>query len=101
MELIVFESEAYYKMIAENSKHTKRAIKEAVNEVLQSLKPKQDDELWVSRDEAMNILRIKSKTTLQKLRDDPDKPIIFSKTGRNICYYKPSLLEHLNNNIVE
>ncbi|MCB9448651.1 MAG: helix-turn-helix domain-containing protein [Flavobacteriales bacterium] len=101
MEVIVIEKEAYYKMIAEQTSYTKRAVREAVKEIMQELTVKNDGDEWLSRDEAMQILGIKSKTTLQKLRDDPESKIVFSKNGRIIKYRKTSLYEYLQRHIVE
>ena len=50
------ESEAFYALI---------------NEVVRKLKDDRPDQLdkWLDQQEAMQLLKIKSKTTLQKLRD--------------------------------
>lgn len=74
MEVICLENEAFYALI---------------EEVVQRLKEKNGvkDDKWVSAEEAMEKLRIKSKTTLQKLRDEgklrfsqPEKKIILYDT---------------------
>lgn len=46
---------------------------------------------WVDTDEAMNILKIKSKTTLQKLRDNGD--IRYSHPAPKIIVYDRFSLE--------
>lgn len=70
MEVICLENEAFYALI---------------EEVVQRIKEKQNikHDKWISASEAMEKLRIKSKTTLQRLRDEgrirfsqPDKKII-------------------------
>jgi Helix-turn-helix domain len=50
---------------------------------------------WVSPKEAMAILNIKSKTTLQKLRDEGK--VEYSQIGRKLIQYKRiSLLNYIN-----
>lgn len=70
MEVICLEDEAFYALI---------------DRVMDRLKSKQNikEDKWISGDEAMKKLRITSKTTLQKFRDEgrirftqPDKKII-------------------------
>jgi len=70
MEVICLEDEAFYALI---------------DRVMDRLKSKQNikEDKWISGDEAMTKLRITSKTTLQKFRDEgrirftqPDKKII-------------------------
>lgn len=57
MEVICLEDRAFYAL---------------VEEVIQRIKETQkiDRDRWVSGEEAMRLLRISSKTTLQKLRDE-------------------------------
>lgn len=73
MEVICFEDRAFYAMI------------DKLEAYLDSKKPQQQaqNDKWISGTEAMNMLRIKSKTTLQKLRDEgkirytqPEKKIV-------------------------
>lgn len=70
MEVICLEDDAFYALI---------------DRVMDRLKSKQNikEDKWISGDEAMKKLRITSKTTLQKFRDEgrirftqPDKKII-------------------------
>lgn len=74
MEVICLEDKAFYSLI---------------EEVVQRMKDKENikEDKWISPEEAMEKLRIKSKTTLQKLRDEgrirfsqPDKKIILYDT---------------------
>jgi len=74
MNVIVMEDEAFYAL-----------IEEVVSRIKEQHNIKEDK--WISSVEAMNKLRIKSKTTLQKLRDEgrirfsqPDKKIILYDT---------------------
>jgi hypothetical protein len=57
MEVICLEDEAFYSLI---------------EQVVQRLKEKHNikEDRWISAIEAMDKLRIKSKTTLQRLRDE-------------------------------
>ena len=74
MEVICLEDEAFYAL---------------VEQVVKRIKEKQGikEDKWISAEEAMRKLRINSKTTLQKLRDEgkirfshPEKKIILYDT---------------------
>lgn len=80
MEVICLQDEAFYALI---------------EEVVSRLGDKQDtkNEIWVSPERAMELLNIKSKTTLQNLRDtgtivytQPQKKIILYKTDSLLAY---------------
>jgi hypothetical protein len=82
MEVICLEDEAFYAL---------------VDKVVSRIKEKEDkkEDKWISTDEAMNKLRIKSKTTLQKLRDEG--AIRFSHPEKRIILYDTdSINEYLN-----
>jgi hypothetical protein len=88
MELIVFESAAYWKMQEDLISKFKAALKEATK--------KEDD--WISTDEAKQLLKVKSKSKMQQLRDDG--LIKFSQHSRkNIVYSKASILDYLKKNM--
>ncbi|MCW3120846.1 MAG: hypothetical protein JWQ38_338 [Flavipsychrobacter sp.] len=72
MEVICIEDSAFYSL---------------VEQVFQRLKEKENsrDDKWISADEAMNKLRISSKTTLQKLRDEGK--IRFSQPEKKMILY--------------
>ena len=93
MELIVFEKEAYYKMIAEITAIIKASIKDAQLEVIKS-KTEVD---WIDADEAKELLNVRSKTKMQQLRSSGD--ILFTKYGRKIKYSKKSIINLLNRSI--
>lgn len=57
IEIICMESQAFYKLLEEVLRHFKNN------------QPQPSDK-WISGPEAMKMLRIKSKTTLQKMRDE-------------------------------
>ncbi len=82
MEVICLEDEAFYALIESVVKRIKE--KEGIKE-----------DKWISTDEAMNKLRIKSKTTLQKLRDEG--AIRFSHPEKRIILYDTdSINDYLN-----
>lgn len=79
MQVICLEDDAFYAL---------------VDEVVARIKEKQKitGDKWVSANEAMEKLRIKSKTTLQKLRDEGK--IRFSQPKKKIILYD---VDSLNN----
>ena len=72
MQVICLEDNAFYVLI---------------EEVVQRLKDKKaiKEDRWISGPEAMQKLRIKSKTTLQRLRDEGK--IRFSQPDRKVILY--------------
>lgn len=86
MNVICIEESAFYQLL---------------ETVVSRLKEKiEQDELWISGEETMKFLHIKSKTTLQKLRDTGE--IRYSQYGRKIILYeKASLLEFLERHACE
>lgn len=84
MEIICLEEAAFYKL---------------VEQVVERLKTSQGGkkEKWISDEEAMELLNIKSKTTLQKLRDEGK--IRFSQPQKKIILYdRESIDEYLEKN---
>ena len=86
MKIIVFEEEAYYKMLEE----LKKVVEEATTP-----KPKE----WLNTDEARELLGFKSKSKLQQLRDYGE--IVFSQHGRIIRYSRSSIISFLEKNIIK
>jgi len=87
MEVICLESEAFYALI---------------EEVVQRIKEKNNikEDKWISASEAMQKMKIKSKTTLQKLRDEGK--IRFSQPEKKIILYDvDSIYEYLEKNVRE
>jgi Helix-turn-helix domain len=71
MDVICLEDKAFYAL---------------VEEVVERIKEKShQQDLWVSDIEAMHLLNIKSKTTLQKLRDEGK--IRFSQPQKKVILY--------------
>lgn len=87
MQVICLEDQAFYALI---------------NEVVQRIKDQQGikQDKWISGEEAMLLLRISSKTTLQKLRDEGK--IRFSQPEKKIILYDvDSIYEFLEKNAKE
>jgi len=83
MQVICLEEKAFY---------------ELVEQVVERLKEKNNvtRDKWVSNEEAMRLLNIKSKTTLQKLRDEGK--IRFTQPEKKIILYdRDSIDIYLNN----
>lgn len=81
MEVICLQDEAFYSL---------------VEQVFERLKEKEKtkEDKWISSDEAMQKLRINSKTTLQKLRDEGK--IRFSQPEKkHIVYDLNSIYDYL------
>jgi len=82
MEVICLQDEAFYALI---------------DRVIERIQEKQASktEKWISGEETMKLLRITSKTTLQKLRDEGK--IRFSQPEKKIILYDvDSINEYLN-----
>lgn len=81
LNVICLEEEAFYAL-----------LEEAVERLQVNHNIEHDP--WISDEEAMQLLRIKSKTTLQKLRDEGE--IRFSQpTKKHIVYDRSSILVYL------
>ncbi|MCO5946714.1 helix-turn-helix domain-containing protein [Mucilaginibacter flavidus] len=81
MNVICIENTAFYALI---------------DTVIARIKEKQNNsaDKWISTDEAMTMLRITSKTTLQKLRDEGK--IRASQPGkRTVLYDRDSIIDYL------
>ncbi|MBE7172470.1 MAG: helix-turn-helix domain-containing protein [Williamsia sp.] len=84
MQVICIEEAAFY---------------ELVEQVVARLKEKQgkEQENWIPDKQAMQLLNITSKTTLQKLRDEGK--IRFSQPQKKIILYdRQSILDYLEKN---
>lgn len=88
MKVIVFEEQAYYKMLEE--------VKEIVKDATKKTDSNESD--WISTQQAKELLGFKSKSKLQQLRDNAE--IIFSQHGRIIKYSRKSIISFLDNNTV-
>lgn len=72
MEVICLQDEAYYALVEELYARLKKDHQ-------------QPDDKWVSAEDAMRLLNIKSKTTLQALRDEGK--IRFSQPQKKVISY--------------
>lgn len=87
MEVICLHDEAFFALIDRVLEHVKGSLTS-------------DPVKWISGDEAMGILKITSKTTLQKFRDEGK--IRFSQPEKKIILYDvDSIHAYLNNNAHE
>ncbi|REJ81699.1 MAG: DNA-binding protein [Bacteroidetes bacterium] len=87
MEVICLEDAAFYSL---------------VEQVVQRLKEThgQTQDKWITDDEAMQLLNIKSKTTLQKFRDEGK--IRYSQPQKKIILYdRDSISAFLESNVKE
>lgn len=75
MRVICLQDEAYYALVEELYARLKKDHK-------------QPDDKWVSGEEAMRLLNITSKTTLQKLRDEGS--IRYSQPQKKVISYDRS-----------
>lgn len=73
LKIITLEQEAFYELVTT-----------VTQKVMAELKIVKEDK-WISGDEAMEKLRIKSRTTLQKLRDEGR--IRFTKIEHKLILY--------------
>ncbi len=81
MNVICLEDEAFYSL-----------VEEVVERIKEKHKITQDK--WVSTERAMELLNIKSKTTLQNLRDTG--AIVFTQPQKKIILYDyDSIMEYL------
>lgn len=84
MNVICLEDKAFYSLLEEAVNHLKFVF--AVKE-----------DKWISKEEAMKLLRITSKATLQKFRDEGK--IRFSQPEKKIILYdRDSIMEYLDKN---
>ncbi|WP_272830970.1 helix-turn-helix domain-containing protein [Gilvibacter sediminis] len=85
MKVICLQDEAFYAL---------------VEEVVTRIKEKHDvkEDKWINTEKAMQLLNIRSKTTLQKLRDNQE--IVFTQPQRKIILYdQESIIEYLERNV--
>ena len=81
MQVICLQEEAFYALIDRVVDHVKET-----HAVI--------DNKWISADEALKLLDVKSKTTLQRMRDDGR--IRFSQPQKKIILYdRDSIIDYL------
>ena len=84
MEVICLQDKAFYQL-----------IEEVVDRIKETQQIKSDK--WITPERAMEVLNVKSKTTLQKLRDTG--AITFTQPQKKIILYDyDSIIEYLDKN---
>lgn len=84
MEVICLETKAFYALVEEVVKRIRN--KEHIQQ-----------DKWLNTEDAMDLLKIRSKTTLQKLRDEGK--IRYSQPQKKIILYdRDSILAYLDKN---
>ena len=87
MNIITIEEEALYKLV-------ELAVKRVTTQNGQSGKP----DRWIDESEAMGLLKIKSKTTRQTLRDNGK--IAYSQPMKKIILYdRDSIIKFIESNV--
>jgi hypothetical protein len=67
--------------------------------LLEEINKKPVQKIWLSTEEAMELLHLKSKTSMQKLRDS--EAIIFSQPMKKVILYNyESILQYLQENSI-
>ena len=79
MQVICLEDSAFYELVEQ--------VVLRLNESRSTIKEK-----WLSDQQAMQLLNVKSKTTLQKLRDEGK--IRFSQPQKKVILYDRDSIEH-------
>ena len=75
-----------------------RMVDEAIRRIRAELSKPNDE--WIDGDEVMKILKITSRTTLQKFRDEGK--IRYSQPEKKIIlYYRPSVIEFIEKHAKE
>ena len=88
MNVICIEEDAFHTLIDGVIKYVKSQMESVIQDK------------WVGKNEAMRLLRIKSATTLQKLRDEGK--IRFSQPEKkHIVYDRDSINDYLEANAIE
>jgi hypothetical protein len=91
MDVIIIESEAYWRLVEQQTEFILAKLKQNQKED----NSKQKD--WITLSEAQRILPYKSRTKWQELRDRGE--IVFAKFGRKILYRKSSIEIYIQNKI--
>ncbi|WP_033566540.1 helix-turn-helix domain-containing protein [Aquimarina longa] len=91
MEIIVFEKESYYKLMEETTALMYKIIQQTHLETVKATTSEHD---FLTTKEALQLMGLKSKGRLYKLRDE--KLIDYYQHGRRKLYSKQSILAYLN-----
>ncbi len=93
MEVIVIETEAFYRLVAE----VYHRMKESEKNATLSTKTITDDS-WITLTDAQKLLPYRSKAKWQELRDKGE--VVFSQFGRKILYSEASIQKYIRKNEV-
>lgn len=96
MDVIIIDSEAYFKLLDEQTKFILSKLKEYKKDSIGEEGAKNE---WLTLEEAQKILPYRSKTKWQSLRDNGE--IVFAQFGRKLLYNRSSLLKYIKINAVE
>lgn len=66
------------------------SLRQIIEEILQSIPQQNSEKEWLSQDEAMSFLNLKSKTSMQKIRDCSE--VEFSQPMKKVILYRRSSL---------
>lgn len=94
------EAEVFFEnLINRAAERVSQRLKKTLEEVVSQ---EEKEGLWVTTEEAMQILGVKSKKKMQQLRDhSPFNGIVLSRNGRIYLYNKESLYQYLKKNIIK
>ena len=96
MELIVFEKDSYYKLMEEMMRLMYKVVREAKTDAIKSAK--KDEDLLTTK-EAFELLGLKSRHRLLKLRKD--KIIRGYQHGRRVLYSREDILNYIRGQQLE
>lgn len=88
MNVIIFETESYYRLQRELIRMFQKALEES--------ETKREVQDWISEAEASTILPYRSKKKWAQLRESGK--IRFMQVGRKICYSRKSILAFMDKN---
>lgn len=75
----------------------KESLRQIIEEMLANYEAKPQEKIWVNQTVAMEILGLRSKSSMKRLRDE--NLVIFSQGMKKVILYKrSSLLEYLERN---
>jgi hypothetical protein len=77
-----------------------KAFKALISEVTKQIKEEQHiaESPWINEQEAMRLLRISSKTTFKKYKDEGDI-IVSTPSNKHLLYHRDSILEFIEKKV--
>ena len=92
MEVIIFESKAFHKLMEEVMGTVYKTVRQAKEDALKAKAVSKD---YVGTMDAVKLLGLKSKKRLYQLRDE--KLIDWYQHGRKVLYCKQSIIRYIEN----